>query len=78
MVIASSNGNVQSGDLHGMAYKQLPKIQTSIKDFATEMLLRSQKRLEDSTSEHRRHVQEITNIRIKTKIRPKLELSRPK
>ncbi|CAG5133962.1 unnamed protein product [Candidula unifasciata] len=66
------DGTVPPVDLQCLAYKQLPPIKTSIQDIATEMLLRSQKRLEDSAREHRRHIQEITNLKIKAKLRPNL------
>ncbi|XP_005090003.1 leucine-rich repeat-containing protein 46 [Aplysia californica] len=59
------------------AYKQLPKIQASVQDFATEMLLRSQARLEESAGEHRRHIQEMTNSKIKARIRPLQHIQKP-
>ena len=51
-------------------YKQLPKIGASIQDFATEMLLRSQARLEETMGEHKQHCQAMINSRIKAKLRP--------
>ncbi|CAL1539672.1 unnamed protein product [Lymnaea stagnalis] len=60
-----------------IGYKQLPKIQKNIHDLATDMLMRSQSRLEDRTSEYRKHIQEMTNIRILSKIKPVPHLSKP-
>ncbi|XP_059169567.1 leucine-rich repeat-containing protein 46-like [Physella acuta] len=60
-----------------IGYKQLPKILPNIHDVATDMLMRSQKRLEKDTSMHRKHIQEMTNIRIMTKIKPIPHLSKP-
>ncbi|KAK3771852.1 hypothetical protein RRG08_028760 [Elysia crispata] len=59
------------------AYKQLPKIESSIQGIATDMLLRSQKRLEDNLLQHKRHLQQITNIKIKSKIKPVPPISKP-
>ncbi|GFN75388.1 leucine-rich repeat-containing protein 46-like [Plakobranchus ocellatus] len=58
-------------------YKQLPKIETSIQGFAADMLLRSQERLEDVAKQHKRHLQQITNIKIKSKIKPMPQISKP-
>ncbi|BFY97618.1 hypothetical protein BsWGS_00658 [Bradybaena similaris] len=65
-------------DLQTVAYKQLPQIKTRIQDVATEMLLRSQKRLEESACEHKKHIQELTNLKVKAKLRPNLLASKTK
>ncbi|GFR84123.1 leucine-rich repeat-containing protein 46-like [Elysia marginata] len=59
------------------SYKQLPKIESSIQGIAADMLLRSQKRLEDMTLQHKRHLQQITNIKIKSKIKPVSDKVKP-
>lgn len=60
------------------SYKQLPKIESSIQGIAADMLLRSQKRLEDMAMQHKRHLQQITNIKIKSKIQPVPRLGKPR
>ncbi|XP_076439618.1 leucine-rich repeat-containing protein 46-like [Babylonia areolata] len=46
---------------------KLPDIETRLQDLTTEILLRSQNRLEDTLQVHRRRVMEMRNIRIKNK-----------
>ncbi|RUS72770.1 hypothetical protein EGW08_019470, partial [Elysia chlorotica] len=60
-----------------ITYKQLPKIESSIQGIAADMLLRSQKRLEDVTLQHKQHLQQITNIKIKSKIKPVPQIPKP-
>ncbi|KAI8777498.1 leucine-rich repeat-containing protein 46 [Biomphalaria glabrata] len=53
-----------------IGYKKLPQIPANIHDLATNILLRSQSRMEERTKEYKKHLQEMTNIKILSKIKP--------
>ncbi|KAH9500854.1 hypothetical protein Btru_073163 [Bulinus truncatus] len=60
-----------------IGFKQLPQIQTNIHDLTTNILMRSQSRMEDRTREHKKHVQEIINLKILSKIKPIKPIKHP-